>query len=283
MSTSGWPDTLREQALFIERTSGKVAWQFAEAIAGLVNSDDAPELIQLPRDACVVFHPLIPDWSKAISWGLQGAVEEEEVKQVEELFSERGFTPCCWLSPFHDETFARLLGSRGWQIAGWQQMLIRPLSTEDPSRKTHEGIEIRETEDLDDWANLIAEGFGASKHQESNQEYLIHRGFAELPFVRCYVAKVDGEPAGAASLMLLDGMVNIIAASVLPRFRRRGIHHALIDHRLAIAAGEGYHVATYSCDPGSVSQKNAEGMGFRVLYTRATMIHAVDRESKGMG
>ncbi|MFH0882839.1 MAG: GNAT family N-acetyltransferase [bacterium] len=271
MATSNAHESPGDLAVFIERTSAEIAADYAKAPANFLKNSSPPEMIELRDGGRIVLHSAMPAWSKVIGWGLSGPVSEEEIAEVELQFMDRGFTPRAWLTPFHNREFARNLGRRGWHIADWQQMMGRPLTPDDAAWQAPPGIEIREAEDPDEWARLITEGFGDELGHTPSQEYIIHRGFAELPYVRCYTAFHEGKRAGAASLMLRKGFVNIIAASVLPEFRRRGVHHALISHRLKVAAGEGETLATYSCDPGSASQRNAERMGFSVLYSRATM------------
>ena len=62
-----------------------------------------------------------------------------------------------------------------------------------------------------------------------------------------------------------------IAVSAPPEFRGRGIHRALLAHRLWHAAEEGCDLALCECLPGSQSQRNQERVGFRVLYTKLVL------------
>jgi hypothetical protein len=49
------------------------------------------------------------------------------------------------------------------------------------------------------------------------------------------------------------------------------VQTALIRARLAFAAAAGCDLAAVNTVPGSVSQRNAERQGFRVVYTRALL------------
>ena len=51
--------------------------------------------------------------------------------------------------------------------------------------------------------------------------------------MRGLLARVDGEPAGAASLLIRDGLAMLAGASTLPAYRNRGSRPALAYIRLA--------------------------------------------------
>ncbi len=62
---------------------------------------------------------------------------------------------------------------------------------------------------------------------------------APYPFMaqaRCWLAWHDGEPAGAATLAIHDGVAGLFGASTRVPHRNRGVQHALIAARLAAAA-----------------------------------------------
>ena len=86
------------------------------------------------------------------------------------------------------------------------------------------------------------------------------------------LARVEGEPAGAASLLIRDGLAMLCGASTLPRFRNRGIQTALFHARLAHAAQAGCKIAQFGAEPGSTSHRNAERRGFRVAYTKLVLV-----------
>ena len=58
----------------------------------------------------------------------------------------------------------------------------------------------------------------------------------------------------------------------MPEFRKRGIQTALLGVRLKFAAEAGCDVAVIVTQGGSVSQRNSERVGFRVAYSKVTVI-----------
>jgi hypothetical protein len=63
----------------------------------------------------------------------------------------------------------------------------------------------------------------------------------------------------------------LFADSTLDQSRGQGLHLAVIRARLKHAASFGCDVATASTAPGSISQRNYERAGFRVVYTKLNM------------
>jgi GNAT superfamily N-acetyltransferase len=88
------------------------------------------------------------------------------------------------------------------------------------------------------------------------------------PGWRCYLAEVDGEPIGAAALIVVDGIGYLANASTLPRGRRQGCQQALIHRRLRDAAASGCELFLTMATPGSVSHRNLERAGLGVAYTK---------------
>ena len=88
------------------------------------------------------------------------------------------------------------------------------------------------------------------------------------------LARVEGEPAAAAMLLIREGVAMLAGASTLPAFRNRGLQSALARARLASAASTGCDVATMGAQPGTSSQRNAERLGFRIAYTKTAMVLA---------
>jgi hypothetical protein len=85
--------------------------------------------------------------------------------------------------------------------------------------------------------------------------------------VRRYLARVNGEPAAAASLYLDPHGCLLSGAATLPQFRRRGCQSALITRRLTDARTL-TDLAVVTTAFGSASQSNLERAGFRQTHTR---------------
>jgi GNAT superfamily N-acetyltransferase len=84
-----------------------------------------------------------------------------------------------------------------------------------------------------------------------------------------YLAELDGKPVATAALVVSDGVGYLADAATLPEFRGRGLHGALIRHRLAAAAEFGCDVVGSVAEFDSTSQHNLERAGLRMAYTKA--------------
>jgi GNAT superfamily N-acetyltransferase len=88
----------------------------------------------------------------------------------------------------------------------------------------------------------------------------------------CYLAWIDGEAAGAATMSVQGGLAELFGASTRPLFRNRGVQTALLASRLAEAQRQGCDLATTHTEPGSASQRNVERLGFRLAYTKVHLV-----------
>ena len=67
-------------------------------------------------------------------------------------------------------------------------------------------------------------------------------------------------------------MFALFGAGTLPDFRARGIQTALLGLRMKLAAQAGCELAVIVTQGGTTSQRNAERLGFRVAYSKATLV-----------
>ena len=68
------------------------------------------------------------------------------------------------------------------------------------------------------------------------------------------------------------GIFAVCGAGTAAEFRGRGLQTALLRARLAAAAEAGCEFAVVITNGGSASQRNCERLGFRVAYSKVTVI-----------
>jgi GNAT superfamily N-acetyltransferase len=91
-----------------------------------------------------------------------------------------------------------------------------------------------------------------------------------------FLAEADGSPVGWARVFVRRGVALLGAAEVVPAWRGRGIHRALIAARARQAEAEGaLHVVAQARD-GSPSARNLAAMGLRPIWTRRDYPCAVE-------
>ena len=88
------------------------------------------------------------------------------------------------------------------------------------------------------------------------------------------LAEVDGRLAGAAGLFARARVGGLAPATVLPEFRGRGIHAALIAARARMAEEKGCELITAQAETDGQSEHNMRRMGLARVHVRD--VHRVD-------
>jgi GNAT superfamily N-acetyltransferase len=118
------------------------------------------------------------------------------------------------------------------------------------------------------FAHVLLEGHGVPPDAHAAHWHAAAH-FAEQPGYRCYLATVDGVPAGGAILTIDESThtAYLANASTRPSLRRRGVQQTLVARRLADAATAGCDLAVTLTEPGGASHRTMERAGFGVLHT----------------
>lgn len=87
-----------------------------------------------------------------------------------------------------------------------------------------------------------------------------------------YVVRDGGEIVAGAGLSIGNDFGWLNGGAVDPRYRGRGIHRALIAHRLSKCREQGLSAAAQGALPGSISQVNAQRQGFQIAFSRPTLL-----------
>jgi ribosomal protein S18 acetylase RimI-like enzyme len=98
----------------------------------------------------------------------------------------------------------------------------------------------------------------------------VMRQFFHPEIVR-YVAHVNGQSGAAGLSFVSNGVLGIFGTATLPAFRRRGLQRAIVARAMNDSRGKADLVIA-TTEPGSVSQRTFERLGFQVIYTRAILV-----------
>ena len=162
---------------------------------------------------------------------------------------------------------ARLLAEAGYVQTGFHATLAGPIGLSDGPHAL--GVEVQRVEDaaaLEPFADVYHRAWAITGFRVPMAPWLTAPGW------RLYLATVEGRPAGTA-ILYLDGEDAYLAdGAVDPDFRRRGVHRALLDRRVAEARTAGA-VRVYSgADFLSASYRNQLRKGLVLLYTEALYV-----------
>jgi hypothetical protein len=207
----------------------------------------------------------------AVGMGLQGPVSAGEMDDLEAFFSERGSPVNIDLCPFADPSLFELLGTRGYRIVEFNNVLFRTRDGVVPAAASSDVVVSRaEASDEQVWARTVAEGF-LETSDVPPEAVEIGRVLFHLEGSVCYLGRTGGQPIGAGAMALRDGVANLFGDSTLTSGRRRGTQAALIAARTSDALAAGCMLAFASTLPGSSSQRNYERAGYVLAYTKPVL------------
>ncbi|HLI65759.1 MAG TPA: GNAT family N-acetyltransferase [Caulobacteraceae bacterium] len=156
---------------------------------------------------------------------------------------------------------AGLLADAGFRLSVWHATMIGP--PELPSAEAP-GVTIEPVTDeaaLGPFADVYHRGWNYTAFRIPMQSWLTAPGW------RLYLARFEGEPAGAA-ILYLDGEDGYLAdGAVDPDFRHHGVHRALLDRRVDDARAAGAKRIVSGCNYLSGSFRNQLRKGLSLLFT----------------
>lgn len=255
----------------------------AEAFWGRENTEVLQKLnpdlgaeCKMIAGASVAFAGVGSPLSQALGLGLGVKVTAEDLYELEDFYRYRHCPVVLDLSPYADPGLKDMLSDRGYRILEFNNVLVRELDgtngadlDEPPASEVNVaqvGVDEGET-----WVMTVARGF--FEDEEAAQENLdIFIAMMGRRSTHCFLATVDGEPAGGGLVCVHEGVAGFYGTSTIPEFRARGSQAALIHARLEYARALGCDLALSVTLPGASSQRNLERRGFRTVYTKVQMI-----------
>jgi GNAT superfamily N-acetyltransferase len=223
---------------------------------------------------------------KVAGLGFAGVPSEVEMTEVESIFDAGKAPVQVELSSLADPAVAEMLGHRGYQYVGIENVLALelPVTIEGGSSS----LEVRPSDDseVERWLNVVVTGFASPDTQgvpsvESFPRDALERTMRDMAtaggFRRTLAWSEDGPMGGGAMRISTDGVAQLCGAATLPQFRRRGVQGALLAARLQDAAALGCTLAVVTTQPGSTSQQNVERHGFQLVAVRAILVRGLRR------
>jgi len=190
---------------------------------------------------------------------------EFDLDEVERFFADRMAPLTVSLTPFAPAPLWTLLSRRDYEFGTFENTLVRRVVPEDAV----DDADVELAGDRDEWSRLMAEAFfGEVTGMGLDLAMTLH----SLPTARNLIVRADGVPAAGAQLDVRDGVGVLQCDGTLPVYRESGFQTKLIRARLAMAARAGCDLVTVDTFPGTQSQRNYERQGFRVAYTKVTML-----------
>jgi ribosomal protein S18 acetylase RimI-like enzyme len=221
-------------------------------------------------------------YSKVAGLGFE-PIDESALAVVESAYAERATPVRVELSSLGDPEAGTLLTRRGYMLQGFENVLA--ISLPAPHREiAGAAVALAAETETAQWIDVLASSFAApdtydgpivEEHVDRGAIDALLEQTSEIDGFMAYLARRNGEVAGAGGMRIANGIAQLCGAGTLPAHRRRGVQTALLQQRLADAARAGCDIAVVTTQPGSVSQQNVQRQGFELLYARAILVKAV--------
>ena len=246
-------------------------WRYAEAYQSLHPTQEVG-LEKLAGGSLIYCAPGSP-LNRAVGLGMHLPLANGVLKEVERFYAARGEAARVDLCPLADPSLIEGLKRAGYCLEMFDSVLFQFLPADFADWPVPENIQVSQAaaEDAELWLKLTAAGFCEKEEPDQDTLDIIGPNFHSAN-AACFLARLDGRPAGGAAMFSHEGGVEFGGDSTLLEYRRKGIQAALIKTRLAAAYQMGCDLAIALTAPGSASQRSYTRAGFQLAYTRAIMI-----------
>jgi hypothetical protein len=204
--------------------------------------------------------------------GFNGPVSAAEMDRIEEFYRAHGASSQVDVCPLTDGSLMELVKQRNYTLAELNNVLYRRLDP-DETFVAMAGLRAGRVEEAGEFSAIVERSF----FPEGNSPYNIREMMTPLFQMEgavTFVIELDGKLAACAAGLVIPEhkIIALFGAGTLLEFRRRGMQTALLQARMAAAAKAGCEFAVIVTNGGTASQRNAERLGFRVAYSKPTML-----------
>lgn len=236
-----------------------------------------PEIGAAEEEICgghMIFAGLGSPIGRATGVGLDREFTAEDLDRVEQFYRSRQAPSQVDLCPMHPPAVFELFKERGYGIAELNNVLYRKLNAEEKFPPPPPGCEIRRSlaEEADIAGAIVEKAFFPDGAPEAFCGLIAP--FYQMEGALAFVASVENKlvACGAGLVIPEHRVFALCGAGTLAEFRGRGLQTALLRARLAAAIEAGCEYAVVVTQGGTTSQRNAERLGFRVAYSKVTVI-----------
>lgn len=239
-----------------------------------------PEIGAAEEEICgghMIFAGLGSPIGRATGLGFDTELKGEDLDRVEEFYRRHKAPSQLDLTPLHDAAVFAMVKQRGYGIAELNNVLYRRLDRREKFPEAPAGCAIRggEPQEAQELGAIVERAFFPEGAPEAFRDLLtpLYRMEGALTFVASVAGKTVA--CGVGLVIPEHRIFAICGAGTAAEYRGRGLQTALLHTRLAAAAEAGCEYAVVVTNGGSASQRNCERLGFRVAYSKVTVIKEV--------
>lgn len=236
------------------------------AMCGVAKNSVQAPIFESFAGGVAVFAGIGSPMTHAVGIGLGGAVPEQEMSRMEEFFRNQGSSCLIDLCPLADASVIAFVQNRPYRLIELNNVMVRRIEP-DEMFEAASGVRVISEAEIPAWSRMILEAFG---EQMAVSEEMVQVMASTLSASQCWSAG-ESDPVGGAAMGVRDGVALFYGDATLQSARRRGWQTLLIRERLESARKQSCDLAAAAVLPGSVSHRNYERAGFRLIYMRVNL------------
>jgi len=246
-----------------------------------------PDIGAAEEEVCgghMIFAGLGSPIGRVTGAGFDRPLNQEDIDRIEQFYRAHKAPSQVDLCPMHEPAVFELFKERGYAIAELNNVLYRKLGTTEKSDAekfppSPPGCEIRRSrlEEAETAGAIVESAFFPDGAPDAYRGLIAP--FYQMERALAFVASVNGKLVACGTGLVIPEhkIFALCGAGTLADFRGRGLQTALLRARMAAAADAGCDYAAVVTQGGTTSQRNAERLGFRVAYSKVTVIKALEK------
>lgn len=212
---------------------------------------------------------------RATGAGLTQPFTADAIDRIEQFYGSHHAPSQVDLCPLHESAAFEMFKERGYGIAEQlNNVLYRRLDPAEQFPLASAGCEIRRgrVEEAEVQAAIVESAFFPDGAPDAFKGLLAP--FYQMEGALTFIASTGGKMAACGTGLVIPEhkIFAVCGAGTLAEFRRCGLQTALLRARLSAAAAAGCEYAVIVTQGGTTSQRNCERLGFRVAYSKVTVI-----------
>jgi len=246
-----------------------------------VFQNSRPDIGAAEEEICgghMIFAGLGSPIGRATGCGLDRPLTKEDLGRIEQFYREHQAPSQVDLTPLHAPEVFEMFKERGYAIAELNNVLYRKLAPKEKFTDPPAHCEIRPSHhgEADLTGSIVESAFFP------NGAPAAFRGLIaplyQMENARPFVATIEGKLVACGTGLVIPEhkVFALCGAGTLSDFRGRGLQTALLRARMTAAITAGCEYAVVVTQGGTTSQRNAERLGFRVAYSKVTVIKRLD-------
>lgn len=226
----------------------------------------------------MVFAGLGSPIGRATGVGLTSPLTSADLDRIEHFYRSHGAPSQVDLCPLHGPEIFEMFKERGYAIAELNNVLFRKLEPAEKFPAPPHGFDIRRAhlEEAETTGTIVETAFFPEGAPEAFRGLIAP--LYQMDRALAFVTSAEGKLAACGTGIVIPEhrVFALCGAGTLAEYRGRGLQTALLRTRMAAAAEAGCEYAVVVTQGGTTSQRNAERLGFRVAYSKVTVIKKQD-------